>query len=250
MPRPKVRNLIGLASRAQARATKGLLSHTRVSKATQARYQLAVKHFVTFVMAMEWDHAPSLAHMDVQLLWWIEFRWLTGQPRNLAADTLSGCQYVLRSRNCFSSAWQLITVWSRHEPPMRAPTMPPLILLALVGFALSEGELNYALGFLLSYHCMLRTGEALLCNFAMDKDWATKRERRTYRNFRTYGWQTSKSGPRPSSCIAAVATLRTVSLQSLLCEGGRSDWHDNFWFHTIQLQTRWSQPRLLSLPLF
>jgi integrase len=43
--------------------------------------------------------------------------------------------------------------------------MPRIVLLAMVGGALMENELNYALAFFLSYHCMLRTGETLLCKF-------------------------------------------------------------------------------------
>ena len=100
-----------------------------------------------------------------------------GEPKGLAADTLSAIQHPLEGlgelRRHIPIAWKLYEVWDTHEVPFRGPPLLPTQLRAMAGNALHQGRLFQACTYLVGYSCMLRTGELNIassdCSFSLER---------------------------------------------------------------------------------
>ena len=100
--------------------------------------------------------------MDVTLALYIETLWEEGETRGKAGDTISGLQHrIPKLKKNLPSAWRLLSAWQRAELPARAPPLTPMLVMALVGFFLCSNQDDMAVLTWLSFHAMLRTGEAL-----------------------------------------------------------------------------------------
>ena len=53
--------------------------------------------------------------MAWQVCNFLEPCWEYGDPKSIAADTLSGVWNALEAEKCFAGAWRLLTIWSRVE---------------------------------------------------------------------------------------------------------------------------------------
>ena len=148
-------------SRKQARADLGPLRDNLVKLGTLKRYILAQLQFQLFIAANCWPLALSMEELDMQLRAFVEQAWEEGEQKALAADAISAAQHFLLTRRQFPGAWKLLGVWGKLELPSRAPPMPWEIAMALAGYALSIGRLDWAALVLTGHHCCLRTMEML-----------------------------------------------------------------------------------------
>ena len=148
-------------TRVAARARFGKLQHSTIKFSTLRRYFTAVYFFNIFLVSWQLGLAESFEEMDGQLCLWLEHLWETGEARNLAADTLSGAQHLLNKRQVFPGSWRLLRAWTKAEVPTRAPPLTIVMLLAIVGWLLSQGVEGIDACLYVGFHCMLRTEEML-----------------------------------------------------------------------------------------
>lgn len=88
--------------------------------------------------------------------------WSSGEGRSKANDTVAGLQDLdAKLRGCLPNSWRLLKTWSIHEIPNRAPPFPEVVVQAMAGHAITNGDHAFALSLLLGFYCMLRTGELL-----------------------------------------------------------------------------------------
>ena len=64
-------------------------------------------------------------------------------------------------RGHLPGSWRLLTTRSINELPNRAPPLPEAVLQALVGHAVLNNDLAFAVSLMIGFYCMLRTGEVL-----------------------------------------------------------------------------------------
>ena len=148
-------------SRKQTRADLGPLRDNLIKLGTLKRYIHAQVQFQLFICANMWPFALSMEELDMQLRAFVEQAWEEGEQKALAGDAISGAQHFLLTRRQFPGAWKLLGVWGKLELPSRAPPMSWEIALALAGYAVSTGRLDWAALVLAGHHCCLRTMEML-----------------------------------------------------------------------------------------
>ena len=104
----------------------------------------------------------ATSDLDPVLCEYVEALWQQGDGRSLAQDALSGLQWKLPVlKGHLRGAWELTQAWQRLGLPARAPPLPPRHCLALAGWCLQAGYPEMAVGIVLAFHCVLRTGELL-----------------------------------------------------------------------------------------
>lgn len=105
---------------------------------------------------------------------WIEEVFTMGAPINLVADALSGLHCFMPStKKRLPTSWKLFATWRRFEVPSRAPPLTQDLLWAMVSRCLQMADFEMASLLALSFHCFLRTGEALAvrpCDLLLGKD--------------------------------------------------------------------------------
>ncbi len=161
---PKVRRAVRGETREQraaARATIGNLRNLLVSPQINQRYQVATAYFLLLVPLLFGHFASDLDELDQQLMLYLEVCWAEGESRSFAADTICGIQHVLSKRRCFPGAWRFYGAWTKHEAPCRAPPLPWLCVLGVIGAMIHLGRLDAAATLALCFHGFLRTGEML-----------------------------------------------------------------------------------------
>ena len=151
--------------RVAERQAIGPLRRIRVSPKTYARYLHAATLFLQYLTAMCMAPAASYHELDDQAIAYLEHLWEEGEPKSLAADTLSAVQHFLIKRRILSGAWALYGAWSRVELPDQAPPLPVLHLWAFCGLALQRHGPRLAATLAVGFHCMLRTVEMLTLRF-------------------------------------------------------------------------------------
>ena len=123
-------------------------------------YTQAVKAFFRWVALSEDSLPPSLFELDDLIARWIESCWEEGEQLALAANTISGLQHFIRPlRGHLHASWKLIGAWRKKELPAQAPPIPLFVVSALCGAVLEAGLEGLCAGFLLCFHCFLRTAE-------------------------------------------------------------------------------------------
>ena len=147
--------------RANERASIGRLSVNRVNERTRQRYFLAAERFLAWIRTCGLPSAPSWEELEWQLTEYVEFLWEEGETKGLACDTLSGVSHFLRTRRRFPGAWQLLTVWSRLGVPNRAPPLSAHMAMALAGWGLQRGRVDFAAAIVAGFHLSLRVAEIL-----------------------------------------------------------------------------------------
>ena len=109
---------------------------------------------------------------DLPVSEFIEYLWVSGEPKSWANDTCSGLQHhVPNLRGKLVGSWRLLKAWSKTELPNRATPMSLVVLQAFMGMALKEHDLNHALCYALCFQGLLRPAGAFqLIPQAVDLD--------------------------------------------------------------------------------
>ena len=149
-------------NRAAARRDLGTLRDLVVSQRTSDRYTKAVCAFLEFNKG-DGGHIPrTFAGLDKALMRWIENLWESGDSKGVATNGIAGCQHLVPGcRNRLSGAWRLLSAWSRHELPARAPPLTLSMVRALAGEFLKQRQPGAASLIMLGFRCFFRPGEMM-----------------------------------------------------------------------------------------
>ena len=107
------------------------------------------------------DLSRTKTGLDHQLVDYLNFLWEDGEHLSLAGDTLASVQYFQPSaKRNINQAWRMLKTWQLHELPARATPFTWVTLQMVLGrmHAISPPT---ALGLLLAFKCLLRTGDLL-----------------------------------------------------------------------------------------
>ena len=149
-------------ARIAVRKKLGPLHTLTVQNRTKQRYEKARQGFYSFLKHEEIPLPKRRSDLDALVSEYIEHLWSTGEGRSKANDTVAGLQDLdPKLRGSLPGSWRLLKTWSINELPNRAPPMPSAVLHGLVGYALFNDDLGFAVSLMLGFYCMLRTGEVL-----------------------------------------------------------------------------------------
>ena len=162
MPRREPRTLAGRPSRAERKRRRADidLEDASLSRKTRARYM------ATLIKLTPWlDKITPQEDIDDVISEWVDFCWKSGEPLLTVGDGLSALHfYQPWTRKRLYHSWKLFKTWRRVEIPSRAPPLTLRLVRSMAAFELKNQNLEMAVILLLSFHCLLRTGEALsLC---------------------------------------------------------------------------------------
>ena len=143
------------------RAGKGSLKQRQIGKRCVLRYTAALERFFFLMPYLFGVWASAWEDRDLQVGAYVELLWSEGEARNKAGDLLSALQWHYSVRKVLTGSWQKFKTWSRLEPCAQVLPLPISALFAIVGYAISIGDIEFAAGVYLAFHCMLRTGELL-----------------------------------------------------------------------------------------
>ena len=139
----------------------GPLRDQVIAKKTLTMYKGACIAFFKFARTKP-EPTVTPEAVDEALCQFIEAAWEEGDPKALPTNARSGLMHFLpRLRGKLHGAQRLLSAWTKHELPQRAPPLPREFLLALAGRALINHDLRLCVTLLLGFHAMLRTGELL-----------------------------------------------------------------------------------------
>ena len=158
----KVKSHSTKQARAAARAKLGPLASLTVQPLTRNRYDKALRSFFNFLKLNSMMLPSSHDQLDEYLSAYVEHLWQEGDPKSLAADTLSGIQDRLpQVRRRLPQAWRLLKTWGKWELPIRAPPLLPELVNAMSAYFITRGRGELALGLQVAFCGLLRTGELL-----------------------------------------------------------------------------------------
>jgi len=161
-------------ARQAARAHIRSLLHLVIQPATAARYRSAITRFAEWRKQLLLPPLASIVALDENISVYIDHLWQEGDPRGYAGDLLSGLQHQIPAlRGQLPSGWRLLTAWRKAELPTRATPFTLFLVQAAAGYFMGIGKKGQALGLLLGFHALLRTGELQQirkrsCTFAPD----------------------------------------------------------------------------------
>jgi integrase len=200
--------LAGKVSRAERRRKRKsiVLEDAALSDKTQRRYYSALRKLTPWI-----ERATHENQLDSIVCSWIHHMWKDGEPLLTVGDALSAFHfYEPWSKRKLPHSWKLFSVWRRIEIPSRAPPLTLELVRSMASFELSLQHLEMATLLLLSFHCLLRTGEALklrAVDFTLNSE------------FGICSLKETKSGRRNSANEAISITDPVVlDVVSTLCE--------------------------------
>ena len=163
MPRSSPRVLLAArtaAERQRQRAGIRLRDFSITSK-TRERYEKALGRLIPFLESQEISGG-----LDGIICDWVEAQWARGESIAYIADALSGLHFFWPElKGTLRHAWRLFKNWRRIESPTEAPPMTLPVIRALLGRAVTLGDLPFAVMLALGFHCLLRTGELMAAQF-------------------------------------------------------------------------------------
>ena len=142
------------------RAGKGSLKQRQIGKRCVVRYTAALGRFFFLIPYLFGAWASTWEDRDLQVGAYVELLWSEGEARSMAGDLLSALQWHYSVRKVLTGSWQKFKTWSRLEPCAQVLPLPISALFAIVGYAISIGDFEFAAGVYLAFHCMLRTAES------------------------------------------------------------------------------------------
>jgi hypothetical protein len=161
---PKVSVVVRAATKAARKAERsrvGLLSHHLVSAVAMNRYKHACSLFFRWLVDLQIPMSHELSLFDEQACQYIDACWSEGEAKNIVSDLLSGLHLLTPAvKGHLQGAWKLHSAWAKHELTVRCFPMTLSMVQAFAGQALSHQWVDVAVVLLLSFHCVLRTGEA------------------------------------------------------------------------------------------
>eukprot|EP00438_Fugacium_kawagutii_P022803 Skav204861 [mRNA] locus=scaffold2222:4477:5400:+ [translate_table: standard] len=133
------------------------LEDAALTEATKVRYYSALKKILPTL-----ENCQHLSALDDDVCEWIHSMWESGEPLLTIGDALSAMHFFQPwTKRQVPHSWKLFSVWRRLEIPCRAPPLTEELVFTMAGFALQRADLEMAAVLTLSFHCLLRTGEAL-----------------------------------------------------------------------------------------
>ena len=159
MPRHEPRILAGRLTRAERRKRRSsiILEDASLAPKTKVRYFMALRKLMPLLEKVTTDH-----DMDEVVCQWVEQCWKKGEPLLTVGDGLSALHfYQPWTRRRLPHAWKLFRTWRRIEIPARAPPLTQQLVRSMAAFELQHDNIEMAAMLLTSFHCLLRTGEAL-----------------------------------------------------------------------------------------
>jgi integrase len=151
--------LAGKASRAERRHRRRhiVLDDAAFSDKTQVRYYSALKKLLPYLEGL-----VSEADLDSTVCSWIRNMWRSGEPLLTVGDGLSSLHFFQPwTKRKIPHSWKLFQVWKRIEIPSRAAPLTLELVRSMAAYELDNDHLEMAAILLVSFHCLLRTGEAL-----------------------------------------------------------------------------------------
>lgn len=151
--------LAGRPSRAQRKRKRQhlTLDDAALSDKTQVRYYAALRTLLPYIEGITHE-----SQLDTQVCTWVRAMWRGGDPLLTVGDGLSALHfYEPWTKKRVPHAWKLFQVWKKIEIPSRAPPLTLELVRAMAAYELDHGHLEMAAILVLSFHCLLRTGEAL-----------------------------------------------------------------------------------------
>jgi hypothetical protein len=163
----KARARAALSAAAKARLAldrrkQGRLRDRVVSPKTLKRYEKAMKSFFKWARALGFSIPERVDEFDILLCQYAEVLWSDGDSKCLLADCLSGLMHTvppLRWR--LNGSWRLHAAWRKAEPSKQVPPLTTTMAQGIAGGFVKHGWAQDAVGILLGFHCILRTGELL-----------------------------------------------------------------------------------------
>ena len=159
MPRREPRILAGRFSRAERRKRRAsiILEDASLAPQTKVRYFMALRKLLPMLEKLTLEH-----DMDEVVCQWVEQCWKCGEPLLTVGDGLSALHfYQPWTRRKLPHSWKLFRTWRRIEVPARAPPLTLQLVRSMASFEIGNCNLEMAAMLLVSFHCLLRTGEAL-----------------------------------------------------------------------------------------
>ena len=153
------RILAGKFSRAERirQRAKIQLDDAALTPKTLSRYYSALRKLIKYV-----ELAKGEEHLDTMLCKWIRKMWHTGEPLLTIGDGLSALHfYQPWTRKRIPHSWKLFSVWRRIEIPSRAPPITWALVKSMAAYEWEQENYEMSATLLLSFHCLLRTGEFL-----------------------------------------------------------------------------------------
>ena len=166
-----IRLVAGRFSKAERvrQRSKIQLEDAALSPQTQQRYYLALRMLLPFI-----EKANNPEQLDDQACKWIRIMWKTGESLVHIADGLCAMHFFQPwTKRKVPHAWKLYSIWRRIEIPSRAPPLTLRLVRSMSAYELERGNHEMSTLLILSFHCLLRTGEALQLtsdDFALGND--------------------------------------------------------------------------------
>eukprot|EP00438_Fugacium_kawagutii_P035013 Skav208029 [mRNA] locus=scaffold2714:526222:528848:- [translate_table: standard] len=133
------------------------LDDAALTEATKRRYYAALRKVLPVL-----EHTQVVTQLDDNICDWIHYMWESGEPLLTIGDALSALHFFQPwTKRQVPRSWKLFSVWRKLEIPCRAPPLTEELVFSMAGFALARADLEMAAVLTLSFHCLLRTGEAL-----------------------------------------------------------------------------------------
>ena len=153
------RLIAGRFSRAERirQRSKIFLDDAALTPKTLTRYYAALRKLTPYV-----ELASNEDQLDVVVCRWIRRMWRQGEPLLTIGDGLSALHfYQPWTRRKVPAAWKLFSVWRKIEVPSRAPPLTWALVKGMAAYEWHHEHFEMAVILLLSFHCLLRTGELL-----------------------------------------------------------------------------------------
>ena len=162
MVRAAILNYECRATRQQQRRRLGTLQTNLVKRITVDRYNHHFNIFVDYLYQTygRWPVTPQ--EYDMIVAEYLEVLWDSGDPKTSATYTLASLHYFIpQLRRQLPRSWKLKAIWDKLELPCQAVPLSLEVLFGFVGYFLKVHEDTMALGCLLGFNALLRTGELL-----------------------------------------------------------------------------------------
>ena len=151
-------------------ARKGITLRDGVLKPkTRQLYRAAFLRLWGWIDCPPPERVTNVPAYDRVLAEFIEYAWSAGHTRGDAGNALSSSLAAypeLRGKGNLTESWYMLNSWARYEVPIRAPPLPPQVLLALVWYCVRRRQLGAAFLLAAGYDAFLRTGEMLSLTIA------------------------------------------------------------------------------------
>ena len=147
--------------RKQQRQAAGRLRDLVLQAGTLKRYEAAATRFLSWLDRSSLQ-PKSADDIDEVASLFIEHLWDEGDPKGYAGDLICSLQHempMLKGR--LRGAWRLLKTWDEHELPSRAPPLLVDMVLAMAGAAMLRKDHEAAVGYMVAFQTLLRTGELL-----------------------------------------------------------------------------------------